>query len=136
MSRDWLGRTSPKMTILCQVGCKTLTQSISSTVTKQIPKYSKNYSRTPITNYEKPLVLAKRHTTVSLSFLKFTGLQLMVAQGSQGISEECWKNICWMPFLILNQHLKSLNMLRLCNSQYSLTGGVCKHGMPWCNIWC
>jgi len=29
---------------------------------------------------ENPSVLAKRHTTVSLSFLKFTGLQLMVAQ--------------------------------------------------------
>ena len=29
MSRDWLGRTSPKWSILCRVGCKTLTSSIS-----------------------------------------------------------------------------------------------------------
>jgi len=29
MPRDWLGRTSPKWPILCQVGCKTLTQSFS-----------------------------------------------------------------------------------------------------------
>jgi len=29
MPRDWLGRTSPKWPILCWVGCKTLTQSIS-----------------------------------------------------------------------------------------------------------
>jgi len=27
--RDWLGRTSPKWAVLCQVGCKIWTQSVS-----------------------------------------------------------------------------------------------------------
>ena len=29
--RDWLGRTCPKCLVFCQVGCKTLTQSVNST---------------------------------------------------------------------------------------------------------
>jgi len=42
-STDWLGKAFPKWPILCQVGCKTLTQSVNSSTASYLPKVA-NFS--------------------------------------------------------------------------------------------